>query len=354
MEAAVDWLRKKGLAKAAKKAGRVAAEGLIGVAAGTVPGALVEVNSETDFVARNDEFQELRQSSAPTSRLEGRRRCRKAARRHYHGAAPAVDDVLKELVAKIGENMTRAPRHRAGGQSPAWSRPMSTTPPAPELGKIGVLVALESTADRAKLARSAKQIAMHVAAANPLALIDADRLPKDVVERERAISADQAASIRQARSGHREDDGGPACANSTRNRAAAAGLRASTARRQVAKVVEKASKDFGAPVEIDGFVRFAVGEGIEKADSDFADEVAAQRAVGRELNASSRMRGSRCMSRLHETRCRDPQISPRSAEGLRRGADGRAGLRHRCRDRRPHRRRCRSRPCRCRRRRSAW
>jgi elongation factor Ts len=188
MEAAVDWLRAKGLSKAAKKADRVAAEGLIAVALSPKAGAVVEVNSETDFVARNDQFQAMVKEIAGLAAKAGGDVKKLGAAKTSSGKA--VTDHIQEMVGKIGENMslrrTAALKVKDGVVASYVHNSV-----APDLGKIGVLVALESKADKAKLAELGKQIAMHVAAASPLALT-AEEIDPEVVERERAIFTEQA------------------------------------------------------------------------------------------------------------------------------------------------------------------
>src|SRR5437763_4257515 len=179
MEAAVDWLRKKGLSKAAKKAGGVAAEGLVGVAARADAGALVEVNSETDFVARNDEFKDFVKEAGHLG-LEAEGDLEKLLASPMKNGAP-VETVLKDLIAKIGENMS-VRRATALVVSPGVVATYVHNAISPELGKIGVLVALKSTADRVKLSQLGRQIAMHVAAASPLALTP-EHLSQEVAER---------------------------------------------------------------------------------------------------------------------------------------------------------------------------
>jgi elongation factor Ts len=267
MEAAIDWLRKKGLSKAAKKAGRVAAEGLIGVVSGGHVGALVEVNAETDFVARNDEFKTFVKDAADAAlKAEG------DVEKLLGHPAPegTMKDRLTALVAKIGENMSvRRAVMLAVSEGVVASYVHNAA--SPELGKIGVLVALKSSADQDKLNALGKQIAMHVAAAAPLALTP-EHLPKDVVERERAIQADIA-----RQSGKPENVIEKMMEGRMRKFYEESVLMSQTfvidGETQISKVVEKASKDLGTPVAIEGFVRFQVGEGIEKVDSDFADEV---------------------------------------------------------------------------------
>ena len=272
MEAAIDWLRKKGISKAAKKASRVAAEGLIGVAARAGAGALVEVNSETDFVARNDEFKDFVKEASHLG-LEAEGDVEKLLASNMK-CGSSVDAVLKELIAKIGENMS-VRRATALAVSPGVVATYVHNAASPELGKIGVLVGLKSTADQAKLAQLGRQIAMHVAAAAPLALTP-DHLPQDLVEREREIQRDLArqsgkpeAVIEKMMEGrmrkYYEDTVlvaqkylGPGAEGDV----------------TVGKLVENISKELGAPIELIGFVRYAVGEGIDKGPTgDFADEV---------------------------------------------------------------------------------
>ena len=267
MEAAIDWLRKKGISKAAKKAGRAAAEGLVGVAVGNDVGALVEVNAETDFVARNEEFKGFVKSAAQLA-LEESGELDKLLNRKIGDST--VQQTLTEMVAKIGENMS-VRRTIALAVDPGVVSAYVHNASSPELGKIGVLVALKSTADKTKLNALGKQIAMHVAAAAPLALTPA-HLPKDVVDRERAIQTEIA-----RQSGKPDNVIEKMMEGRMRKFYEETVLLQQTfvidGETRVEKVVEKASKDLGAPVEIAGFVRFQVGEGIEKTDSDFADEV---------------------------------------------------------------------------------
>ena len=267
MEAAIDWLRKKGISKAAKKAGRAAAEGLVGVAVGNDVGALVEVNAETDFVARNDEFKGFVKSAAQLALEEGGD-LEKLLNRKMGNAS--VQQTLTEMVAKIGENMS-VRRTIALAVDPGVVCAYVHNASSPELGKIGVLVALKSTADKAKLNALGKQIAMHVAAAAPLALTPA-HLSKEVVDRERAIQAEIA-----KQSGKPDNVIEKMMEGRMRKFYEETVLLQQTfvidGETRIEKVIEKASKDLGAPIEIAGFVRFQVGEGMEKTDSDFADEV---------------------------------------------------------------------------------
>ena len=180
MEAAIDWLRAKGLAKAAKKAGRVAAEGLVGVAEGPGAAAVVEVNSETDFVARNDQFQDMVRKIAEVSLANGGD-LDKTAAAAFPGAGKSVADHVTEMVAQIGENMNL--RRAAGlkvGQGAVATYVHSAA--APSLGRMGVLVALESTGDAEALKAFGKQVAMHVAATAPLAVSAAELDPQVVLQ----------------------------------------------------------------------------------------------------------------------------------------------------------------------------
>jgi elongation factor Ts len=268
MEAAIDWLRKKGISKAAKKAGRAAAEGLVGVAVDANTGVLLEVNAETDFVARNDEFKSFVKDASRLALKEG-------GDLEKLLAAPMgssnVQQTLTELVAKIGENMS-VRRAAALSVDPGVVAAYVHNPASPELGKIGVLVALKSSADKDKLSVLAKQLAMHVAAAAPLALTQG-HMDKAVVEREYAIQKDLA-----LQSGKPEAVVEKMMEGRMRKYYEETVLLQQTfvidGETQISKLIEKASKDLGAAVEIEGFVRFQVGEGIEKAEADFADEVA--------------------------------------------------------------------------------
>jgi elongation factor Ts len=268
MEAAIDWLRKKGISKAAKKAGRAAAEGLVGVAVSGNAGALVEVNAETDFVARNEEFKSFVKAASAIALKEGGDLTKLL---HAQHGASTVQQTLTELVAKIGENMA-VRRTVALSVDPGAVAAYVHNAASPELGKIGVLVALKSTADREKLAHLAKQLAMHVAAASPLA-ITPEHLSKEVVERERNVQIEIA-----RQSGKPEAVIEKMMEGRMRKFYEDTVLLSQTfvidGETQVGKVIEKAAKDLGAPITVEGFVRFQVGEGIEKVESDFADEVA--------------------------------------------------------------------------------
>ncbi|HEX6980032.1 MAG TPA: translation elongation factor Ts [Alphaproteobacteria bacterium] len=271
MDAAVDWLRKKGLAAAAKKAGRVAAEGLVGVAAQGNRGAMVEVNAETDFVARNDSFQGfVREVSEIALGADGNLEKIQAAQMSGGGT---VAEKLTQLVATIGENMTlRRATGLSVGQGVVASYVHSAI--SPGLGKIGVLVALESTGDAEKLMALGRQLAMHVAAANPQALTIADVDPQ-ALERERNVLREQAAASGKP----------PAVVEKMvegrlrkfyEDVVLMEQIYVVDGESRVSQVVERAAKEVGAPVKLVGFRRFALGEGIERKEADFAAEVAAQ------------------------------------------------------------------------------
>jgi elongation factor Ts len=276
MEGAVDWLRKKGLAAAAKKAGRVAADGLIGVAAQGGKGAVVEVNAETDFVARNDNFQDFVRRTAEIALAHDGDMSRVQAAEFPGGGS--VTDKLTHLVATIGENMSL---RRSSGLSVGKGIVASYVHNAiaPGLGKIGVLVALESTGDAGKLMAFGKQLAMHIAAANPQALAISEVDPK-ALERERNVLREQAAT-----------SGKPAAVIDKmvegrlrkyyEDVVLLEQLYVIDGESRVSAAVEKAAKEIGAPVKVTGFRRYALGEGIERKESDFAAEVAAQAGVAR-------------------------------------------------------------------------
>ncbi len=272
LEASVDWLRKKGLSAAAKKAGRVAAEGLVGVAVDGTAGAVVEVNSETDFVARNDVFQAFvgtvaRQALANDGDIA------RVATAPYPGTGRDVQGELTNLIATIGENMSLRRARRLAVADGVVSTYVHTAV-APALGKIGVLVALESTGDKAKLAAFGKQLAMHVAAANPQSVSTAE-LDPGAIERERKVQMDKAAE-----EGKTPDIAAKMVEGRIRKFYQDVVLLEQTwvhdDKLRVAKAVEAAGKDAGAPINVAGFARFQLGEGIEKKQDDFAAEVAAQ------------------------------------------------------------------------------
>jgi len=263
LEAAVDWLRKKGLAAAAKKSARVAAEGLVGVATGENAGAVVEVNAETDFVGRNDKFQ------AFVTKVAGKAL---AGSGEAEALKAEVGEELTGLIATIGENMNLRRSAKLTVSAGVVAGYVHSAV-VPGLGKIGVLVALESTGDKAKLNELAKHIAMHVAAARPDALDVAD-VDTSALERERAILVDQArASGKPEAIIEKMVDG--RIRKYYEEVVLLEQVYVIDGENKVRKVVEAAAKDVGAPIKLTGFVRFALGEGIEKAEADFAAEVAA-------------------------------------------------------------------------------
>ena len=273
MDAAVDWLRTKGLAAAAKKAGRVASEGLIGVALSQDgrSGALVEVNAETDFVARNDTFQVFVATCAALA-LDAGGDVEKLAALPYPGSDGTVQAHLVNLIATIGENM-QLRRTAAVSVDDGVVASYIHTAAAPGLGKIGVLVALESTGDKDKLGALGKQVAMHVAATKPEAVTVAE-LDQTLVERERNVLCEQARE-----SGKPEDIIAKMVEGRLRKFYEEVVLDQQVfvidGETRIAKVVEIAAKEAGAPVKVAAFVRFGLGEGIEKKEEDFAAEVAA-------------------------------------------------------------------------------
>jgi elongation factor Ts len=270
-EGAVDWLRKKGLAAAAKKAGRTAAEGLIGMALDGPRGALVEVNSETDFVARNEQFQAFVRQAAELALAAGGDLEALGRAKTPDGAA--LDDELARLVGTIGENLILR-RTAALSVDPGVVAGYIHNQVEPGLGKIGVLVALRSTGDSAGLAELGKKLAMHVAAAAPAA-IDKDGVDPAALDREREILAEQARA-----SGKPEDIVAKMVEGRLRKYYEEVCLLEQTyvidGETKVAKILDQAAKDLGGSVEVVGMVRFLLGEGIERAASDFAAEVAAQ------------------------------------------------------------------------------
>ncbi|HVY20145.1 MAG TPA: translation elongation factor Ts [Bauldia sp.] len=269
MTAAQDWLRKKGLSKAAKKAGRVAAEGLIGISIKGNKGVVVEVNSETDFVARNDLFQGLVKMIADVAQSAGTDV--ETIKRAKAGSIP-VADAINDTIAKVGENMTlrRAAALSVGKGVVAYYVHNSVSD---GLGKIGVLVALESSGKADELMAFGRQVAMHVASANPLA-VDASGVDPAIIKREKDILADK---FRQ--------QGKP---ENMIEKIVESGLKTFYKeqtlldqpfifddKKSVAQALKEAEGTVGGPVKVAGFVRYALGEGIEKQQSDFAAEVAA-------------------------------------------------------------------------------
>ena len=269
MQAAIDWLRKKGLSKAAKKAGRVAAEGLIGVSVKGTKGIMVEINSETDFVARNDLFQGLVKMISDVAMSAGTdvEKIKQAK-----VGSITVGDSINDTIAKIGENMTlrRAAELSVGKGVVAYYVHNSVSD---GLGKIGVLVALESPGKTDELMAFGRQIAMHVASANPIA-VDAAGVDPAVIKREKDILADK---FRQ--------QGKP---ENMIEKIVESGLKTFYKeqtlldqpfifddKKSVAQALKEAEGKVGGPLKVAGFVRFALGEGVERREADFAAEVAA-------------------------------------------------------------------------------
>lgn len=270
MEAAVDWLRKKGIAKADKKASRTAAEGLIGVDAGVHEAAVVEVNSETDFVARNDQFQDIVSNVAKVALAFGE--TEKVAAARYPGSDKTVTETIKDAVGTIGENLNFR-RSTKLSVSKGVVATYVHNAVADGLGRIGVLVAIETEGKAEAASAFARQVAMHVAATNPMSL-DIDALDPAAVEREKAIFSDQARA-----SGKPENIVEKMVEGRLRKFYEEVVLLKQAFVMNPDLTVEKAlkesEKEIGAPAKITGFVRFAVGEGIEKEETDFAAEVAA-------------------------------------------------------------------------------
>ncbi len=273
-EAAVDALRAKGLAAAAKKSSRTAAEGLVGVAVEGVRGVAVEVNSETDFVAKNEQFQDFVRSVTQVA-LEQNVDDLEALKNAAYPGGGTVADKLTSNVATIGENQ-QVRRIKGVSVSQGIVVPYIHNAQAPSLGKIGVLVALESSAGADVLEPLGKQLAMHIAAAFPQAL-DADGLDPEVLERERKIAAEKAAeSGKPADVQAKMVDG--AVKKYAKENALLSQLSVMDNKTPIADVVAQAGKAAGTSIVLKDYVRFQLGEGIEKEESDFAAEVAA--AVG--------------------------------------------------------------------------
>jgi elongation factor Ts len=271
VEGAVDWLRKKGLSAAAKKAGRVAAEGLIGAATDAGAGALVEVNAETDFVARNEHFQNfVRNVTGVALKVGGDLDAIKAAQ--FPGSGRTAADELTQMIATIGENMNlrRAARLAV---SPGVVVSYMHNALAPNLGKIGVIVAVQSSADAGKLGDFARKLALHIAAANPqyleIAAVDAKALDRerDILREQARASGKADAIIDKMVEGRLK--------KFYEETVLTEQIFVIDGETRMSKVLEQAAKELGAPVKVTGFARYALGEGIEKAASDFAAEVAA-------------------------------------------------------------------------------
>ena len=276
IEAAVDLLRKKGLSKAAKKSGRIAADGLIGIIAKGKDGAVVEVNSETDFVARNGQFQDMVRdvtSLAPATKGD----LAKLLASHYPGKKETVDAVLKEMVATIGENMS-VRRTAALSVKDGVVADYVHSKVADGLGKIGVLVALESAGDKPSLFEFGRKIAMHIAASPATLVVNENELSKEAIDRERVIYVEQAKA--EPRNTGKSDE---ILAKASEGRLRKEFFGASVLMNQVfligdgkatvAEAVKDAEKAVGAPVKIASFIRYQLGDGIDKKDEDFGDEV---------------------------------------------------------------------------------
>ena len=271
MEAAIDWLRAKGISKADKKSGRTAAEGLIGAASSGTKAIVVEVNSETDFVARNDAFQTIVRNVAKVG-LETDGSVEAVGAAAYPDSSKTVTETIVEAVGTIGENMSL----RRAAMLTVTDGVVATyihNQVADGLGKMGVLVAMESTGDKTALAAFGRQVAMHVAATNPLALTSAE-VDQATADREKAIFVEQARE-----SGKPEAIIEKMVEGRMRKFYEEVVLLSQAfvinPDLTVEKALAEAEKDFGAPAKITGFVRFALGEGIERDKSDFAAEVAA-------------------------------------------------------------------------------
>ena len=275
MEQAIDWLRKKGLSKAANKADRIAAEGLIGVSVSGKTGAVVEVNSETDFVARNPQFQEMVRAIASLA-PQAKGDLAKLLALPFPGKSVPVEDHVKEMVATIGENMSvRRTAEVSVGDGVVADYVHNKV--ADGLGKIGVLVALESKGDKTEITSLGRQLAMHIAAASPAA-VSAEQLDPALIERERAVYTEQAKA-----SGKSDDIIGKMVEGRLRKEfyqqvvllqqtfLGAGGDGKAT----VEQVLKEAEKKAGAPIKVTKFVRYALGEGIDRKTEDFAAEVAA-------------------------------------------------------------------------------
>ncbi len=268
IEAAIDWLRKKGIAKADKKAGRVAAEGLVAVATAGTSGVLVEVNSETDFVARNAEFQTAVANVATAALgVESTEALRDA-----QVEGKSVTDYLTALVAKIGENMSLRRMTKlsvSSGVVEGYIHNAATT----GMGKIGVLVALESTGDAAALQTLAKKIAMHVAATSPLALTT-DDLDQAVVQKERdMLKAEALESGKPEAIVDKMVEG--RMVKFFKESVLMTQMFVMDPDRNIETVIADEAKALGAEITMSGYVRMEVGDGIEKKEEDFAAEVAA-------------------------------------------------------------------------------
>ncbi|MBX7492681.1 translation elongation factor Ts [Qipengyuania sp. 1NDW9] len=271
IEAAVDALRAKGLATAQKKSSRTAAEGLVGLAVEGTKGVAVEVNSETDFVAKNDKFQDfVRKTTTVALGVDGDDVEALKAAGYPEGGT--VAEKLTDNVATIGENQ-QIRRMKTVSVTNGVIVPYMHNAVAPDLGKIGVLVALESEGDKAKLEDLGKKLGMHIAAAFPQALT-AEGLDAGVIARERAIAQEKAAESGKPENVQEKMVEG-AINKYAKENALLSQIYVIDNKTPIAQVVEQAAKEVGAKVELVDYVRFQLGEGIEKEESDFAAEVAA-------------------------------------------------------------------------------
>lgn len=272
INSAIDWLRKKGLASASKKSGRISAEGLIGVFTDENKGAIIEVNSETDFVARNPEFQEFVYNLSKVSiSLNGDMKL--LEKNLYPNSDKKIDEVLNEKIAKIGENLIiRRSNYLEVNKGIIAS--YIHNPQTKDLGKIGVLIAIESSASSDKLLNFGKKIAMHVAAASP-ASVNIDDLSKDLVDRERKVLIDQAIS-----SGKPEEIAKKMVEGRLRKFYSEVVLMEQIfvvdGETRVSDIISKYSKELNEEIKIKSFIRYNIGEGIDKENKNFADEVAEQ------------------------------------------------------------------------------
>ena len=281
MEAAVDWLRTRGLAKAAKKAGRVAAEGLVGVSTEGTKASIVEVNSETDFVARNEQFQGIVGNVAKLA-VDANGSVEKLAEMPFPGTGRSVAAELTDAIAKIGENMNLRRSAVVEVKDGVIGSYVHNTV-KPGMGKLGVIVGIESKGDKAVLAGLGKQLAMHIANTNP-ASVSPDDIDPAIVAKEREIYTEQAKET-----GKPADVIAKMVEGRVRKFFEESTLLAQTfvidGESKVRDIVEKAAKDAGAPVKITKFIRYSLGEGIEKQETDFAAEVAKTSGVPQQPQA---------------------------------------------------------------------
>jgi len=271
VEAAVDALRAKGLATAQKKSSRTAAEGLIGVAVDGTKGVAIEVNSETDFVAKNDQFQDFVRKTTQVA-LGANSDDVDALKAMDHPDGGTIADKLTNNVATIGENQ-QVRRMKTVSVDNGLVVPYMHNAVAPNLGKIGVLVALESEADTEALETLGRQLAMHIAAAFPQAL-NAEGLDAELIERERAIAKEKAAESGKPENVQEKMVEG-AVGKFAKENALLSQIFVMDNKTPIEQVVAQAGKDAGKPIVLKDYVRFQLGEGIEKEESDFAAEVAA-------------------------------------------------------------------------------